>query len=282
MLRPGSTPVMRAATWAPSGTLASEPRARARAKAPAVMLWPGPMPVRFEKTSGRWTCSSSTGVPRARTLPTATTSVASSGMTGSCSAVPLIGRRRDPSASTRTTSASETRPEIRPGSRPLTRFFESMPPPTTTPPGAPESALSISARRSPSCSEVTSGPILSASLRRIFVVGAARTFIPACLSSPATARIAPDLPPAPTKAATLPDEIPSASCSFKTTPVPAAADLVRLYSWYIKMPVGVLYGMLDTRRWCRIPRIALAGASRITPGAARVTRGCNRDQRKGE
>src|SRR3712207_8678964 len=44
-----------------------------------------------------------------RSFPTATTSVAESGRTGSCSAVPLIGRRRDPLAFTRTTSASGAR-----------------------------------------------------------------------------------------------------------------------------------------------------------------------------
>ncbi|MCA1687501.1 MAG: hypothetical protein LC714_02645 [Actinobacteria bacterium] len=40
------------------GQVASEPRARAWAKAGAVMLWPGPTPVSLEKISGRWMCSS--------------------------------------------------------------------------------------------------------------------------------------------------------------------------------------------------------------------------------
>ena len=82
MGRPGSTPVMRAAVRVFWGTLAREPCARARAKARAVMLCPGPTPVSSEKTAGRWTWSSSTGDPRAETLPTATTRLAEAGMTG--------------------------------------------------------------------------------------------------------------------------------------------------------------------------------------------------------
>src|SRR5215203_1025776 len=91
-----------------------------------------------------------------------------------------------------------------PGSTPPTLFLESIPEPTTTA-GASDRAFSVFARRSPASSEVTSGPIMSASLFDIFVVGATRTFIPCCVSPPETARIAPDLPPAPTKAATSPE-----------------------------------------------------------------------------
>src|SRR5829696_3569379 len=40
ILRPGSTPVIRAAVLAPCGTLAREPCATAKAKALGVMLWP--------------------------------------------------------------------------------------------------------------------------------------------------------------------------------------------------------------------------------------------------
>src|SRR5918998_1120452 len=155
MERPGSTPVMRTAVRVPSGTLARDPCARARAKARGVMLCPGPTPVSSEKRAGRWTWSSSTGDPRAETLPTATTSVAELGMTGSWAAVPLIGRRRDPSASTSTTSASGARAAITPGSTPSTRFLEILALPATTegfPPAPAKATTSPAEMPSAPCS----------------------------------------------------------------------------------------------------------------------------------
>ena len=79
MIRPGSTPVIRAAVRALSGTFASEPLARAGRRR-GVMLWPGSDAGEVRRRQrGRWTCSSSTGVPRACTLATATTRVAEAG-----------------------------------------------------------------------------------------------------------------------------------------------------------------------------------------------------------
>jgi hypothetical protein len=88
--------------------------------------------------------------------------------------------------------------------------LESSPLPTTTPEAPPESASPAFARSSSASSEVTRGPIFSASFTSILVVGMARTVFPASRSSSAIARIALDFPPAPTKAAMSPEEIPSA------------------------------------------------------------------------